>query len=548
MPDNNIHTINITSSDANTDDVIFPTLSMILIVSVLVILFILFYYLWYTGRSNLTGDDIPAELHGDNDDTVISVFEKIKNRYGSYVALRFRNNKDKDVMNDRSDNNQEKNTYSTITYTNYWIETEKFSQRLLYFIGPHSRVAILSFNRPEWFYAHMGTIMSNGISIGICPTTTPDNCAYIIDHSCVDLVIVENLSQLAKIKDAKISTVRLILTFDDLSTDRSAEPIIELIRSNNPNLEILHYAAYMDNPLFNMISSASTEITEIEVSKPHPDDIATIIYTSDFTEKTEQTLQQMPKGVVQTHKSIMSSIRACIYAVQTRSNIDIHIGENYISYLPLSHIATQLSDIYIPIFSVGTVTFADSDALKGSLKYTIKDARPTIFIGIPSVWENIEKAINSDLAMDGISGAIKRLVSSSKVIQMKIGLDRAKYCISVTTPIRNSTRQFFANIGIELCDVYGMNETCGPISMGVPGSSKDAGIPIMDVKIDADTSEIMVRGDSLFKEYYKDNEATDNSYTKSKHIKRRWFKTGDTGHIDRSGSLSINGHIKAISS
>jgi long-subunit acyl-CoA synthetase (AMP-forming) len=122
-----------------------------------------------------------------------------------------------------------------------------------------------------------------------------------------------------------------------------------------------------------------------------------------------------------------------------------------------------------------------------------------------------------------------------------MGLDNTKYCISAAAPITAEVKSFFADLGLELCDVYGMSETTGPISIGVPGCSKGVGIPVMDVKIDKASGEIMVKGGSVFKEYYKDKESTKSSFTD-----RGWFKTGDTGYIDRDGALYVTGRIKDL--
>jgi long-chain-fatty-acid--CoA ligase ACSBG len=502
---------------------IFPTLSTVLfILIILAILLILVYYFWYADRSHLAGEDLPDDLI-DSEDTIVSIFKKVKDRYGSYTALRYRG--------------ESGSPYRTVSYTNYWIYSENFSKRLLYFIGPHPRVAILSFNRPEWFYIHMGTMMSNGVSIGIYPTASPDNCAFIIDHSCVDLLVVENLKQLQKLEDAKMTTVRLILTLDDLGDTDKVSTLIDKIKTRNPNLDIMSYQTFMTNSIFNEVANIDAEI---EIGTPHPEDVATIIYTSGTTGQ--------PKGVVQAHSAIITALNSCLYSIKSRSNIDIHIGERFVSYLPLNHIAAQMMDIYVPICSIGTVTFADSDALKGSLKDTLIDVKPTIFIGVPRVWEKIEEGIRKELSGDGFTDMLKRLVSSSKMIKTNVGLDQAKYCIAAAAPLSDSTKNFFDEIGIELCNVYGMSETCGPISIGVPGSSKGAGVPVLDLKIDGETGEILVRGRSLFKNYYKNKKATQDAFEYSSGEKRRrkWFKTGDTGYVDRAGYLHVTGRIKDL--
>lgn len=495
------------------------TSALIFITLVVVVVVILIYFFYYADRDETeVFEPIPNDMIG-TDDTIINVFERVKNDYGWRTALRGLEN---------TETVDEHSRYNSVKYDEYWDECQMFSQKLLYFIGPHPRVAIMSLNRPEWFYSHLGTMMSGGISVGIYPTASPDNCEYIINHSHVDMIVVENDKQLSKLRNAKMESVKLILVLTDIHKQAesdggtSAHDLMESIRTSNPNLEILTYDGFVSTPF------DSTMNTEIEVSKPHPEDVATVIYTSGTTGP--------PKGVVQTHGSIIGAIQNCLYSVRSRSNIDIGIGERFVSYLPLNHIAAQMMDLYVPICSIGVVTFAGADALKGSLKYTLLQSKPTVFIGVPRVWEKIEETIRKELD----TSAIKRLVATNKMIQMKIGLESAKYCIAAAAPLSDSTREFFETIGIELCNVYGMSETCGPISVGVPGSSKGAGVPVMDVKIDKESGEIMVRGNSLFKEYYKDKDATKKSF------KRRWFKTGDIGNIDRSGSLHITGRLKDL--
>ena len=76
--------------------------------------------------------------------------------------------------------------------------------------------------------------------------------------------------------------------------------------------------------------------------------------------------------------------------------------EKIVSYLPLSHIAAQAFDIYMPLVAGVTVYFAQPDALKGSLVHTLKDVRPTIFFGVPRVWEKMQEKIEK--VMDGLTG------------------------------------------------------------------------------------------------------------------------------------------------
>lgn len=522
--------------------------TIIYIIVLLVVIIIIFYYFYFIRDTNETFQkDIPHSLLYEQDKTIIDMFKDISEKYGRYPALRFKKN---DIRFSGDGNN----FWSTISYSEYYRKTLEFSERLLYFIGPHSRVAILSFNRPEWFYSHLGTMMSNGVSVGIYPTASSDNCSYVINHSCVDVIVVEDIKQLTKLKDINMPTVKLILLLDDLDIlskyyDYAMESknnkrsgfenddinissendgdinIISSIKNNNKKLDIIKYDMFM----LQAIGSFETH-TVIEYGQTFPDETGTIIYTSGTTGD--------PKGVVITHKNIIETLKSALNSIMSRSNINIHIQESYISYLPLNHVAAQIMDIYVPLVSVGIVHFADKDAMKGSLRDTMKDVRPTIFIGVPRVWEKVYEKIKEK--KEDPQRWINKLLVNNMIIQ-EIGLDKAKFCITAAAPLSSEIRGFFKDLGIELCDVYGMTESNGPISMGVPGCSQGSGIPIMNIKIDNQTKEIMVKGDAVFKEYYKNTKATKEAFNES-----GWFKTGDTGYIDRDGSLYVTGRIKDL--
>ncbi len=471
--------------------------------------------MWYIKSEENDKKDIPYDLLHEKDITINDLFKNITKRYGQMPALKSNNN----------------GKSKTMTYSEYYNLSNKFSKKLLYTIGPHPRVGILSNNNMEWFCAHMGTLCAGGISIGLYPSSSSDNCSYITNNSCIDLLIVDGIEQLGKFYSVKIPTVKIILLIDSIENNVQDEEILkelmENISNNNSQINILSFQKFIDLKLGN-----NTTNTIIEIGKTYPEDTATIIYTSGTTGD--------PKGVVITHKNIISSIKSALNVIQSTSNVNVYIQEKYISYLPLNHVAAQMMDIYIPLVSVGIVHFADKNVLQNqnTLASILKDIRPTIFIGVPRVWEKIMEKIK-EKQQDP-----KRFLNQlfvNKMIIKEMGLDKTKYFITASAPISNQTIIFFKNLGIELCNIYGMSETSGPISMSVPGCSKGSGLPVMDLKIEKTTGEILVKGDQVFKEYYKNKKATDEAFND-----KGWFRTGDTGYIDRDGSLYVSGRIKEL--
>ncbi len=224
-------------------------------------------------------------------------------------------------------------------------------------------INILGFNSPEWFFANFGAIAAGGISAGIYATNGPDACHYISEHSEAKVVVVDGLKQLEKYYD---------------------------IASNLPNLKAVVVYGVKDVPSTSMSIPVYTfedflklgegvSDNELEVIKQDakPNETTTLIYTSGTTGP--------PKAVMITHDNITFTAHNMISTMKRPLNSDDHS----ISYLPLSHIAAQLLDMHAPIYCGQQTWFAQPDALRGSLGKTLKEVRPTVFFGVPRVWEKI---------------------------------------------------------------------------------------------------------------------------------------------------------------
>jgi long-subunit acyl-CoA synthetase (AMP-forming) len=475
---------------------------IIILLVILIIIIVLFYYFMFIKSNNITQNNIPQELIYEHNITITELFNNISKKYGNYPALKYN-------INDN---------WKTVSYNEYYNISYNIAQKLSYYISPRTIVGILSNNRPEWFYIHMGTMIANGLPIGIDSSCTPNNCSFIINKSNIELLVLENIKQLQKLYNIKTPTVKVILLLEDMDkTDIINKDILDNIRNNNPNIKIWFYEKFMNKSLQNYFINTSVEFGSSMMKNN-----ATIIYTPGTTGK--------PKGVIISHKNIMNSIKSSLYNIESRSNINIYTGEKILSNIPLNHIVSQLFNIYIPIASVGTVYIVNN--FDNSLFNTLQGIQPTIFMGTSDIWNTI-----MDMSKNySYTANIMNQLLLNKYILRNIGLDYSKYCISVGLSMSQEIKYFFGSIGIELCNVYGMTETTGLISMGVPGCSRGSGIPIIDIKIDNKTNEILVKGDSVFSGYIND--------VKNIVSKKGWFNTGDTGYIDRDGSLFVSGRIK----
>jgi long-chain-fatty-acid--CoA ligase ACSBG len=194
-----------------------------------------------------------------------------------------------------------------------------------------------------------------------------------------------------------------------------------------------------------------------------PNKCAILIYTSGTT--------GLPKAAMISHDNLTYLVR---YIGEEAVKLE-PFGETFVSYLPLSHIAGLIIDCFTPLRVGGTVYFAQSDALKGSLAVTLKDVRPTYFFGVPRVWEKFHEKIESTLRdytgikkslvdwarshstrnsvalfngqqkTDFVYSLAKGLIINKILVQL--GLDRCRLFYSGAAPITKETLDFFMSIG-----------------------------------------------------------------------------------------------------
>lgn len=432
--------------------------------------------------------------------TILDHLKNVAKEYPHKTALKIKDGKDGNIIK-----------WKSVDYLTYYKNVAGFAQSLNYWLGNNINVAILGFNSPGWFYAHLGCMLNGGTPVGLYPTSTSKICKQILDNSDTKVLVVEDDSQLEKFVGMKIPNIQLIIYYAPISD--------KMI--NKFTMPVLSMGNFMSEK--NISPFPKTKLKNV----------ATLIYTSGTT--------GVPKGVMITHKNIMTSIKRILTLIQTKSSISSLSQEDFLSYLPLNHITAQFMDMYIPIITLGKVWFADKNALKTSLKDTLQQVRPTCFVGVPRVWEKIHEQINEGIKKEGIKGQFVHSFMPTKILE-KIGLDRCKYALSAGAPLLTSTLYFFETLGLQINDNYGLSETCGPISISVPNFFKpgSVGYPIMGIKIEKD-GEILVKGDNLFTGYYGNKKENSQAFTKD-----GWFKTGDLGKLDQDGFLYITGRKKDI--
>ncbi len=396
-------------------------------------------------------------------------------------------------------------------------------------VGQGDRVALLSENRPEWAITDFATLLLGAIVVPIYATQTAEQVLYVLQHSDARIAVVSSRNQFGKVQSVQAeSKLERIVVMDDVE-DMPDVPQMRHILDGQDRVE-------------------DTAIEAIAHSIK-PDDVATLIYTSGTT--------GTPKGVILTHGNIASNLS------RTAQLVDIGPGDLGVSFLPLSHITARHVDYLMFCRGVSIAYCSNFD----DLPRTLQEVRPTLFIGVPRVYEKIHNQVL--LKMKGVKGKIFDWALSvgrqyreqvlydevpaalswklaNKLVFSKVreGVGgRARLFISGGAPLGREIAAWYADIGIRIDEGYGLTETSPVIAVNVPSQHRLGAVgkvlDNLEVRIAAD-GEVLVRGPSVFKGYWNMPEETAASFEGD------WFKTGDIGQVDDDGFLSITDRKKDL--
>ena len=293
--------------------------------------------------------------------------------------------------------------------------------------------------------------------------------------------------------------------------------------------------------------------------------VASLVYTSGTTGD--------PKAVELTHASV-AEVVAMMHA-----RIPLGPDTVIVSYLPLSHIAAQGIDVFSAIYCGAEVHFADADALRGSLKATLLRVRPTLFFGVPRVWEKLAAAMKAKAAeayaKPGAGPALKAIGAAAKAVgaawysprvpdsraalappfalaralvfkkaRKGCGLDRCALLYTGAAPLPEGVLSYLRSVDMPLLEVFGMSESCGAIAVcGPTDAVRPAGacgraLPRGALEIAPD-GEVLWRGANNMRGYRGLPAETDKALKDGLH-------TGDLGEVDAAGFVRITGRKKDL--
>jgi long-chain acyl-CoA synthetase len=397
-------------------------------------------------------------------------------------------------------------------------------------VGRGDAVAVLARTRLEWVLLDWAVMTIGAVVVGIYPTSTAKESAYILGHSETVLAFAEDEAQREKLVSvrAETPTVREIVRFDELAA-----------------LEAEGRAYAAEHP--GAVEAAGREVQE--------EDLGTLIYTSGTTGP--------PKGCMLTHKNLVTA------ALRVQTNVEDG-SDVILLFLPLAHTFGRLVHQSAAFYGSAVGFVAEATRVGEALA----SMRPTVLPAVPRIYEKIHAGVLDQIESAGgakrklglwalgVGARASRLRRAGRPVpawlaaeerladklvfakvKQKLG-GRLRVGVSGAAPLGIDVLEFFHSLGMLVIEGYGLTETASSLSVNDPEDFRFGTVGRVvqgtELRLDED-GEILVRSDTVFAGYFKDPEATAAAFTGD-----GWFRTGDVGEIDEDGFVKITDRKKDL--
>lgn len=511
--------------------------------------------------------------------------------HGDKVALRVERplpEKDKNLL---------PHEWTTWTWKQYYEEVLAGCRSVLKTgFNRYDGIAIYGFNAPEWNMSEMIAILAGGRVAGIYPSDPADQIAYKVKHSSASFFMIDGAKKVAMMQSFIDDLPRLhtIVVWGDEKLGAK-----ELSRTDGSKITVVTWADFIANGKDEPTTAYDERVATIKA-----EECCALIYTSGTTGN--------PKGVMLSHDNVFWT--ACVVTEQ----MPITVGaERIISYLPLSHVAGAMVDIIAPLVLTAKykqtwveVYYARNYDLKlGTLRNRLVAVKPTLFLGVPRVWEKISEAMK--LAASSITGVKKTMATWAKSkglenarnqqmgatgakpsnygmaeslvlskAKLALGLECCKFGFTGAAPVSTDTLEYFGQLGIQVNECYGMSESTGATTFSTDSAhvwgSCGWALQGMEVKCfivdpselnkktecplaadlfkptEQEQGEICFRGRHIMMGYLAN---PDLGEAHMADIKKKcaetidnegWLHSGDKGCLDKRGLVRITGRYKEL--
>jgi long-chain acyl-CoA synthetase len=396
-------------------------------------------------------------------------------------------------------------------------------------IDAGDRVALMAHTRLEWVVVDLATVAAGAATVPIYDTSSAEQVQWIIGNSGSRLAVVE--------------TPQMRATFEAIAPDVPA--CTQVVTIDEGGLDELDRLG----------EDVPDAVLDERIAGLTPSTLATIVYTSGTTGR--------PKGCVLTHGNLQTNVQQNIDAIGPA----LQPNETALLFLPLAHSMTKAN----ALFGLATGTRAAFATDIAHLPEELAMVRPTLICAVPRIFEKVfnsgrthahadRKGLVFDRSVDvairwsreRTAGRVRPWTAAAHAVFAKLvyGKVRAamggqlRLAFSGGAPLGERLTHFFAGIGLDVYEGYGLTETSPTLTVNRPGAWKPGtvGRPVAGTTIRiADDGEILAKGPQVFAGYWCDDEATAAVFDDE-----GWFRTGDIGEIDDDGFVRITGRKKEL--
>ncbi|MCW3100841.1 MAG: hypothetical protein JWL77_6459, partial [Chthonomonadaceae bacterium] len=465
--------------------------------------------------------------------TLYQMFEETARQHGGEAAVGFRVGKAAELTH--------------WTYNELAQKVKQFRRGLdAMGLRKGDRLAILAENRVEWAIADLAAQALGLINVAPYSSLPAAQVAFIVKDSGAKMLVLSDAKQIKKLKEFRADCPELQFVV-------AMEGEAEALAADN----ILPFAAVTERGEAEGRDEATLDQIAREVD---PDAPAMFIYTSGTTGD--------PKGAMLSHMAMLQTPDA----VMDEPIAKVGPGDQFLSFLPLSHITERVGGYYLPLRAGACIVY--SQGLSHIGEEITTTVRPNIMLCVPRIFENIYDKFKDSLAkMEpdmrkkvewglkiGTEAAQRR--SDGKGLGLALGLQdiiaeklilpkirekvtggRIRFFVSGGAPLDRETATFFLAIGIQILEGYGLSET-NIITINRPGKQRIGTVGNLllnaEVKI-AEDGEILMRGQGRMSGYYNKPEATAEAIDAD-----GWLHTGDIGELSPDGYLKITDRKKDL--
>ncbi len=407
-------------------------------------------------------------------------------------------------------------------------------------------LALISDNRPHLYMGFVAAQALGAVPVPLYQDAVAAEMTFVMQDAEITVAFAENQEQVDKLLEVRetVPSIRAIIYDDPRGLRNYDQPGLISVE------QLLEQGAAWDK--------AHPQAWDAMVAAVKPDDVSVILYTSGTTGK--------PKGVCQTHSSFIGAARGATEVDQLGPD------DSIISYLPPAWVGDHLFSLAQWLVAGYTINCPESAA---TVSIDMREIGPTYYFAPPRVFEGMLTSIS--IRMEDAAPSKRWLYEKCMQLARRVGsdildgkpvgmLDRIKYKLGdlmIYGPLRNAMGlsrihvaytagaaigpdlfRFFRSIGINLKQFYGQTETCAYVCLQrdrqVNLNTVGQAAPGIELKI-ADNGEVLLKGVSVLKEYYKRPDATAEVIDAE-----GWFHTGDAGVIDAEGQLRIIDRAKDV--